>query len=193
VAVVLSLAALGLWMGRSWSDPVRTARLAGLSGACLILALLQGLPTAGTPLLKRQVPVELDAGHPVWETPLSPSMPPIRSVVVESYLANGAGLARGTPVAIVKLVKDAGQSVDWTLRAGDDTGEWAARRPDVAGAGQPAPAAWVSWVADGFFAQRYRSRWQLDRLEAFTRLRIERAPGVPADLTIALYQVEARR
>jgi hypothetical protein len=193
VAVGLTLAALGLWMGRSWSEPVRTVRLAGLSGACLILALLQGLPTAGTPLLTPQVPVELDTGHPVWETHLPPPIPPIGSVVVESYLANGAGLARGTPVAIVKLVNAAGQSVDWTLRAGDDTGEWAARRPDVVREGQPVPAAWVSWVADGFFAQRYRSRWQLDRPEAFTHLRIERAPGVPADLTVALYQVEARR
>jgi len=192
-AVVLTLAALGLWMGRSWSEPLRTARLAGLSGACLILALLQGLPTAGTPLLTPQVPVELDSGHPVWESkPLPPSLP-VASVVVESYLANGAGLPRGAPVAIVKLVNAAGQSVDWTLRAGDDTGEWAARRPDVANDGQPAPAAWVSWVADGFFAQRYRSRFQLDRPESFTSLRIERAPGVQPNLTVAVYQVELRR
>lgn len=195
VAVVLTLAALGLWMGRSWSDPLRAAGLAGLSGACLILALLQGLPTAGTLLLTPQVPVELNAGHPAWETNLPQSSPTasIGSVVVESYLANGAGLARGTPVATVKLENTAGQSVDWTLRAGDDTGEWAARRPDVASEGKPVPAAWVSWVADGFFAQRYRSQFQLDRPEPFTHLRIERAAGVPADLTVALYQVEARR
>lgn len=194
-AVVLALAALGLWMGRSWSEPVRAARLAGLSGACLILALLQGLPTAGTPLLAPQVPVALDAGHPAWETALPPSLASssIGSVVVESYLANGAALARGTPVAVLKLVNAAGQSVDWTLRAGDDTGEWAARRPDLAREARAAPAAWVSWVADGFFAQRYRSRFQLDRPERFVHLRIERAPGVPPDLTVALYQVELRR
>jgi hypothetical protein len=197
VAVVLALAALGFWLGRRWSEPVRAARLAGLSGACLILALLQGLPTAGTPLLAPQVPVVLDAGHPVWETPLPPVPPApissIGSVVVESYLANGAGLARGTPVAILKLVNAAGQSVDWTLRAGDDTGEWAARRPDLAREALPVPLPWVSWVADGFFAQRYRSRFQLGRPEPFTHLRIERAPGVPPDLTVALYQVELRR
>jgi hypothetical protein len=194
VTAVLGLAALGLGAARTWSEPVRAARLAGLSGACLMLALLQGLPTAGTPLLTPRVPVELDAGHPAWETALPPSpAAAVGSVVVESYLANGAALARGTPVAVVKLVSAAGRGVDWTLRAGDDTGEWAARRPDVAGEAAPAPAAWVSWVAEGFFAQRYRSRLQLDRPEPFVRLRIERAPGVPANLTIALYQVEIRR
>ena len=191
LAVFLPLVALGAWMGRSWSAPVRAIRLAGLSGACLILALLQGLPTAGTPLLTPQVPVALEAGHPVFETDLT--APEVGSVVVESYLANGAALERGTPVAILKLVDAAGRGVDWTLRAGDDTGEWAARRPDVARESPPAPAAWVSWVADGFFGQRYRSRFQLDRPQPYVHLRIERAPGVPPDLTVALYQVELRR
>jgi hypothetical protein len=193
-AAVLTLAALGLGVARTWSEPVRAARLAGLAACCLLLALLQGLPTAGTPLLAPQAPVELDAGHPVWETAL-PSQPSaaVGSVVVESYLANGAALAKGTPVAVLKLVSAAGPSVDWTLRAGDDTGEWAARRPDVAQDSAPAPLAWVSWVADGFFAQRYRARFQLDRPAPFTRLRIERAPGVPPDLAVALYQVEVRR
>jgi hypothetical protein len=193
-AVFLGLAAFGLGVAPTWSEPVRAARLAGLSGACLMLALLQGLPTAGKPLLTPQVPVELDAGHPVWETALaSPPAAAVGSVVVESYLANGAALARGTPVAILKLVSATGRSVDWTLRSGDDTGEWAARRPDIAREAVPVPPPWVSWVADGFFAQRYRSRFQLARPEPFARLRIERAPGVPPDLTVALYQVEVRR
>lgn len=194
-AVFLGLAAFGHGVARTWSEPVRAARLAGLSGACLMLALLQGLPTAGTPLLTPQVPVELDAGHPVWEIPLpgTARASAIGSVVIESYLANGAALARGTPVAVLKLVRATGPSVDWTLRAGDETGEWAARRPDLVQESVFAPSSWVSWVADGFFAQRYRARFQIDRPEPFARLRIERAPGVPPDLTVALYQVEVRR
>ena len=192
-AAVLAVAALGLSVGTRWSEPVRAGRLAGLSAACLILALLQGLPTAGTPLLTPQVPVALDAGHPVFETRLPAETLPVGSVVVESYLANGAALARGTPVAILKLETAAGQSVDRTLRAGDDTGEWAVRRPDLAGAVPAAPESWVSWVADGFFAQRYRCRFELDRPQSFAHLRIERAAGVPPDLTVALYQVELRR
>lgn len=63
----------------------------------------------------------------------------------------------------------------------------------MARAGAQAPAAWVSWVAGDFFAQRYRSRWQLESPDRFVQLRIERAPGAPPDLALALYQLEVRR
>ncbi|HYX22783.1 MAG TPA: hypothetical protein VFC23_01420 [Thermoanaerobaculia bacterium] len=193
-AVFLALAGLGVWMGRDrsgWSETLRSTRLAGLSAACLILALLQVLPRAGTPLLALQVPVVLDAGHPAWETDLPPQ--PVKSVVVDSTLGNGAGLPPGTPVAVLRLVGPAGRSVERSLRAGEDTGDWAARRPDVVREGQPAPAAWISWVAGDFFAQRYRSRLQLDGPDRPVHLRIERAPGAPPDLTVTLYQLELRK
>jgi hypothetical protein len=187
----LALAGLGIWMGRGWGDPLRSARLAGLSSACLTLALLQGLPTSGTPLLTPELPVVLDAGHPAWEHDLPPQ--PVGSVVVESALANGAALAPGTPVAILRLRDAAGRSVDWTLRAGEETGEVAARRPDVAREGRPVPPAWISWVAGDFFAQRYRAEMRLDRRNPFIKLRIERAPGLSPDVEIAVYQLEVRR
>jgi hypothetical protein len=185
--VFLALAGLGVWMGQRWDS----ARLAGLSAVCLTLALLMGLPTAGTPLLTPELPVVLDAGHPVWEAAL-PSRP-VGSVVVESALANGASLPLGTPVAILRLRDPAGRSLDWTLRAGAETGEVAARRPDVAREGRPVPQAWISWVAGDFFAQRYRARWHLDRQGRFGQVRIERAPGLPADVEIAIYQLEVRK
>ena len=187
-AVFLALAGLGIWMGRGWSAPLRSARLAGLAAACLALALLVGLPSPGTELLTPATPVVIDAGHPVWETGVSGQ--PVRAVVVDSSLTNGAGLAPGTPVATVWLRGAAGRSVGWTLRAGEDTGEWAARRPDVQAR---TPPAWVSWVAGDFFAQRYRCRWKLARPDRFARLRIERASGAPPDLSLALYQLEVRR
>jgi hypothetical protein len=187
----LALAGLGVLMGRSWSEPVRSARLAGVAAACLALASMLGLPHAGTPLLAPEVPVVLDAGHPAWESRVPG--PAVGSVVVESSLSNGAGLARGTPVAIVRLRDAAGRSLDWTLRAGEATGEWAARRPDVARAGVTAPRPWISWIAGDFFAQRYRTRWTLERPERAAVLRVERAPGVPPDLEVAVYQVEVRR
>lgn len=187
----LALAGLGVWMGRGWGDPIRSARLAELSAACLILALLQGLPTSGTPLLAPELPVVLDAAHPDWEAGLP--VQPVGSVVVESALANGAALPAGTPVAILRLRDAAGRSVGWTLRAGEETGEVAARRPDVAREGRPVPPAWVSWVAGDFFAQRYRARLRLDRKDRFSQVRIERAPGLPQDLEIAVYQLEIRR
>ena len=163
---------------------------AGLAGAMLLLVLGAGLPPAGTPLLAPEMPVVLDAGEPVWETVLDPER--VGSVIVESSLGNGAALAPGTPVAILHLQNPEGGSA-WTLRAGDDTGEWAALRPDVAQTGSRAPSPWVSWVAGDFFAQRYRSRWALPRPERFARLRIERAPGLPPEVVFALHQLEVRQ
>jgi hypothetical protein len=190
-AVFLALAGFGAWMGRAWGEPLRSMRLAGLAAACLALALLVGLPAPGKELLAPEVPVVLDARHPVWEAGLPAE--PVRSVVLESNLANGAGLRHGTPVATVRLRDSAGRSVGFTLRAGEDVGEWAARRPDVARAGTRPPKAWISWVAGDFFAQRYRCRWRLPKADRYVQLRIERAPGAPPDLALALYQLEVRR
>jgi hypothetical protein len=189
--VFLVLAGLGVWMGRGWGEPLRSLRLAGLTAACLALAVLAALPGSGTPLLPPEVPVVLDAARPVWETTIPGQA--VRALVVESSLSNGAALAPGTPVAVVHLRDLAGRTVDWTLRAGQGTGEWAARRPDVAQAGTQAPIPWMSWVAGDFFAQRYRERWTLARPDRFVGLRVERAPGVPPDLAVALYQLEIRR
>ncbi len=192
VCVALALAGLGVWMGRVWGEPLRSARLAGLAAACLALGLLVGLPDFGTALLAPEVPVVLDAGHPVWETQVS-GRRSIGSVVVESSLSNGAGLAPGTPVAIVRLRSAGRPEANWLLRAGVGTGEWAARRPDVARAGVKAPGPWVSWVAGDFMGQRYRSLWTLERPESASSLRVERAPGVPPDLAVAVYQMEIHR
>jgi hypothetical protein len=195
VALFLALAGAGTWMGRGWGEPLRTARLAGLAAACVALALLAGLPDFGTALVAPAVPVVLDAGHLAWETKIPGRA--IGSVVVESSLSNGAGLAPGTPVAIVRL-REANESGTvggpvWVLRSGVGTGEWAARRPDVARAGVKAPRPWISWVAGDFLAQRYRSQWTLERPERASSLRIERAPGVPPELAVAVYQLEIRR
>ncbi len=190
-ALLLALAGFGVWMGRGWGEPLRSARLAGLAAACVALALLAGLPRAGTALLAPEVPVVLDAGHPAWEAKVSARR--VGSVVVESSLSHGATLAPGTPVAIVRLRDAAGPGADWILRAGEGTGEWAARRPDVASGGVKAPPPWISWVAGDFLAQRYRSLWTLERPERASLLRIERAPGVPPDLSVAVYQLEIRR
>lgn len=192
VCVTLALAGLGVWMGRAWGEPLRSSRLAGLAAACLVLGLLVGLPEFGTALLAPEVPVVLDAGHPAWEAQVSGNRS-IGSVIVESSLSNGASLAPGTPVAVVRLRSAGRPEADWVLRAGEGTGEWAARRPDVARAGVKAPGPWVSWVAGGFLGQRYRSRWTLERPESASSVRIERAPGVPPDLAVAVYQLEIRR
>lgn len=190
VGVFLALAGVGVGLERR--PEVRRPALAsaGLAGVAVLLALGAGLPRAGTPLLPPEMPVILEAGKPAWETVLAPEK--VESVVVESSLGNSSGLPPGTPVAVLRLENPAGASADWTLRAGDDTGEWAARRPDVARAGGRVPSPWVSWVAGDFFAQRYRSRWALPRPERFARLRVERAPGLPPEVVFALHQLEVR-
>lgn len=197
--VFLALVGIGMWMGRGWGETLRATRLAELAAACVALALLLGLPAPGRELLAPETPVVLDAGHPVWEARFTGQV--VRSVEVESNFANGAGLPPGTPVAEVRLRDLAGRTVGFTLRAGEHTGEWAARRPDVARTGARTPPAWVSWVAGDFFAQRYRSRWTLPAPDPdsrgysweYSRVWIERAPETPPDLELALYQLEVRR
>jgi hypothetical protein len=192
ITLLLALAGAGTWMGRGWGEPLRSARLAGLAAACVALALLVGLPDFGTALVAPAGPVVLDAGHLSWETRVPTRA--IGSIVVESSLSNGASLAPGTPVAIVRLRPAAGAGgQDWVLRSGVGTGEWAARRPDVARAGVKAPRPWISWVAGDFLAQRYRSQWTLERPERASALRIERAPGLPPELAVAVFQLEIRR
>jgi|GEM_PF-3121110 len=189
-----ALAAIGL---RGVDVPLRiggnamhAVEFAGLAAACLALALLAGLPGRGTALLPPGLPVVLNAAHPVWEAQVPQT---VGSVVVESSLSNGAGLAPGTPVAVVRLREFSGRDLDWTLRAGRETGEWAVRRPDVARLGTLAPTPWISWVAGDFFAQHYRSRWTLPRPERTILLRVERASGAPPDLVVAVHQVEIRK
>ncbi|HYG61685.1 MAG TPA: hypothetical protein VEL74_03820 [Thermoanaerobaculia bacterium] len=185
-----ALAAFGLWRERR--PEVRllpSFLLAGLVFAVLLIRL----PRPGTLLLPPETAVRLDATYPSRDAALPAPAHPVGSLVVESALANGAGLENGTPVAVFRLSDPAGRSVSWTLRAGEGTGEWAARRPDVERTARlRSPEAWVSWVAGDFFAQRFRSRWDLDRPGRFTRLRVERAPGLPPEVSLAVHQVEVR-
>ncbi|HVR96977.1 MAG TPA: hypothetical protein VMW27_10205 [Thermoanaerobaculia bacterium] len=167
-------------------------REAVFTAGLVLLALLLHLPSPGTRLLPLAAAVVLDPARPVWEVPLPPGS--VRAVVLDSALANGTGLDHGAPVATVRLEKDGAPVREWTLRAGEGTGEWAARRPDVAQTARlQSPPAWICWVADGFFAQRYRALWQVEKPGPFTRLRVERVPGLAPEVTIALHQVEVRR
>jgi hypothetical protein len=192
----LVLAGVGTALRRRGEEPLRSVRLAGLAAAFLALALLAALPGTGTGIVAPESPVVLDAGHPVWEARLAGpagNVAAVAAVVVDSTLSNSAGLAAGTPVAVVRFRDRGGRSAEWTLRAGEETGEWALRRPDVARTGASAPPPWVSWVAGDFLAQRYRARWTLPGREHPVLLRIERAAGVPPELAVALYGVEVRR
>ncbi len=163
------------------------AALAALAvvGLVALLVLLR-LPAAGRPLLAAGQTVLLDAARPGRDLPLAGR--PVAGLAVTTSLQNAAGLPAGTPVATVRL-RDGGGEVSWPLRAGVETGEWAARRADVRAAGAAAPPAWICFVADGFFGQRYRSRLELPAPRPFSRVAIERSPDLPPGVVLALHEV----
>lgn len=149
------------------------------------------LPSLGTSLLPPETSVSLDAANPAWQADLPRQS--AASVVLESALSNGAGLADGTPVATLLLTDGSGRTTERTVRAGEDTGEWAAQRPDVARSARlRSPAPWITWIAGDFFAQRYRLRWDLPIPDRYARVRIERSPDLPPDVAFAIHQVEIR-
>ena len=96
-----------------------------------------------------------------------------RSLVIDSYLTHGVGLACGQELAGLELQEASDSSGErktaqapWhaQLVAGRDSAEWAAGRPDVAARlACPAPTAWISWIpgAGRFLGQTTRARLAL--------------------------------
>jgi hypothetical protein len=120
---------------------------------------------------------------------------PVRSVVIDSYLENSTSLATGTPVAEVTLDTEDGNNQRWLLRVGIESGEWAARREDVASLeGFQAPPPWLTWIPGGseLFAQRYRARWDPPEQATATRIRVARRPELPPEVGIAILRLELR-
>jgi hypothetical protein len=172
----------------AWAATWTAAWAAG--AAILITLAAPRLVRPSTSLLPPGASVLLDRDHPSWQTDLGPR--PTGSVVVVTSLIHAAGLAPGTPAARVRLLGTGGVAAEWSLRAGLDTGEWAARRPDVAASARlPAPRPWQGWVAGDFFGQSYRARLALPRSASFVRLEIDLAPGLPVETGLALHQVES--
>jgi hypothetical protein len=175
--VLLALAAAG-----SVLRPVWAGRLAG---ATVIAAAALHLPSPGVSLIPEEMPVVLDAARPSWDVSVGGSL--TRRLIVESTLANSASLPSGSAVARIRLVTTEGETLEYPLRTGTETGEWAARRPDLAKAAPAQPRAWISWVAGDFFAQRYRCRVVLEDGERLASLTVERLSHLPADVTVALH------
>ncbi len=171
---------------------------AALAAGVLLVGAWIHLPATGTLLLPADTALVIDLARPRLKAPLDEQQ--VRALVIESSLSNGAGLENGTAIATVRLRGEGDRTEAWVLRAGTDTGEWAARRPDVAAASVlESPPAWISWVAGDFFGQRYRVRWAPERASfssplagPFTELTVERNPGLPAAVSLAIHRVEVR-
>lgn len=163
---------------------------AAMTAAAVLAAML--IPLLVHPELALMVAgqtVLLDRQHPSWAGEVSPRRTAM--VAVQSDLINAAGLANGTPVARIQLLASGSDTQDLQLLAGRDTGEWSARRADVAAAARlHSPAPWVSWIAGPFLGQRYRCRLAVPHGGSFARIRIDLAPGLPANTGLALHQVE---
>jgi hypothetical protein len=151
-------------------------------------------PVGGAVAAGPAAPLVLDGHERVrWSTEVSPR--PVRRLVLDSHLAYAAALPPGTVVATVRLEAEGGRRLEWNLTAGEDTGEWAAGRPDVAARpGFRAPSPWLSWVPPqgAFFARRYRSRFELGEVERPHRLTIERRPDLPPEVQLVLFRAELR-
>jgi hypothetical protein len=169
----------------------KAGRLAAVAAGAAMFAAVVGpqLAAPGVALLGGGNAVLLDHGNPSWHTGVGPQR--WRGLALQTSLIHGAGLAGGTPVARIRLIGTGTAPLELQLRAGDDTGEWAARRPDVAAIARlHPPRPWLAWVAGDFFGQRYRARLPLPRGASFARLEIDLAAGLPPDTGVALYQVE---
>ncbi len=191
--------ALGLWLltflcaalvDASFVVRCRPTIIGGI--VLFLLAFLALPPSAQTPMTGMIQVLQEDRPQEVLEleTPTR-----VNTVILDSYLENSASLPAGTPVGRVLLTDTGGDLHSWLLRAGTDTGEWAARRPDVAALpGFQAPTAWVSWVTPdrSLFAQRYRAVWRLEREIETARVEIQRLSELPPEVSLAVFHLELR-
>jgi len=191
LAVELTLRRSATTPGLSALAPARAARIAAaVAGAALFAALVSPqLASPGLGLLAGGDAVLLDRAHPSWHIDLGPGR--WRGLVMQTHLIHAAELSGGTPVARVRLLGTGSAPLELQLRAGEETGEWAARRPDVAATARlRAPRPWLAWVAGDFFGQRYRARLPLPHAGSFVRIEMDLAAALPPDTGLAIDQVE---
>ncbi|MEM9597630.1 MAG: hypothetical protein AAGD06_25410 [Acidobacteriota bacterium] len=177
---------------------LETAVIVAVIGALAVPAL----PAPGVVVLDRQ-PRLLTADAPRWQGTLpqtapgdAPAAGGISTVVIDSTLIHAHRLVADTPAARVVLVDaDDRKITEWRLLVGRDTGEWAARRPDVARKdGFVAPPPWLHRLsADGtFFGQRYRTALTPPRQGPGHRLILRRMDELPPEVQILVHRVEVR-
>lgn len=188
------LALVPLFLLASLSRWLSPRRLALGLGAALALLLVAHLPSTPRTVLHpggRQI---LDVASPEIELPLDGTE--IRRVVLDTHLTHAGELRSGVTVAVLRLEDRSGASIEWPIRMGEETGEWAAARPDLAR--RPSlvtPPPWLSQVVespedewrDGETVDGERETWDDETGRRFfayryrTVLEVERAAGTAED------------
>jgi hypothetical protein len=141
--------------------------------------------------LHRWPPLTLSTSTPEWR--LEGLEGAAVELQIDSALANSASLAPGSEVAEVRLERAWGElEARFALRVGEETGEWAAARADLAHVAAPEPWICVVDPSGHFFARRYRARLPLERPAAAERLVVRRAADLPPEVVLTLFQVTRR-
>ncbi|HEX4953232.1 MAG TPA: hypothetical protein VF017_07540 [Thermoanaerobaculia bacterium] len=190
LAVALAATLLAVVLRRAGAGALPAAALAvsGLAGA----AVMASLPPSPFPLLAHDIAV-LDQSRPHESAELGGRL--ASAVVVDTHLVHAAELPAGAPVASVSVETVDGRRWTRQLRAGEDTAEWAARRPDVAlrpGFLAPPPFRARLEPTAEVFAEVYRVHWQLPAAAPLARLEVAREVGLPAATAVVFYRVELR-
>ncbi len=168
--------------------PAAAPAVAGLVG----MALVATLPPSPFALLAHDIAL-LDPNRPRESAELDGRV--ASEVVVDTHLVHAAELPAGTPVASVSVETLDGQRWTRQLRAGEDTAEWAARRPDVAvrpGFRAPPPFRARLDASGEVFAEIYRLRWRLPAVSPLARLEVVRQADLPPATAVVFYRVELR-
>lgn len=171
-----------------------TAARPRLRSACGWLAVLAAAaalvgPAIGarTPLLASEA--VLSATEPARTLEVAPESA-ARVLVVDTALLDGAALAAGTEVAAIAVTHADGMVDDLRVRAGDDTGDWAARRADLRAATAPHWLTWVAATEPPLFGQRYRAHLALRSTAPVRSVVVRRAATLPAATRVVLYAAE---
>lgn len=192
--LVLAVAALGWLLDRPRPSAAAGLRPGIVVAAVVALALGSWAGPAEVLVFTYQG-VALGQERPHWYRKLEPG--PLAAVVIDTNLVGGVDLEAGRTLATLRLHGAERELLErWELRAGTDTAEWASARADVAARpGFEAPPPWLSQVAPGggFFARRFRTRFERDSAEEVSALAIGVAPDLPAGTRILIYHLEIRR
>lgn len=179
----------GLALARGLRGRARRGVLAAgvVAAAAWVVA---SLPPRGRDLLRGEA-VTLGAAAPSWSRAFNGAVAGVR---VESLLGDAAEVAAGTPVARL-VVERQGRAVgELVLRAGHETGEWAADRPDLRGMAPAGECPLASLPPPGeWFARAYRARWQPAAPVVADAIRVTLEPSAPAGATFVLRRLEVAR